>query len=281
MTMQILILGFPFQKVWKYTHNRRKSSTTPASHDSATECGVSRRGNSALTDTTGSSNRMWLKSDLDKLLATNAIPLQVFASCVEINGENMIFLTKVAEFETTFAAKTMTIGSNPTIQAYVTLRKAMFHVALKIYVSLFYVETAAYPTNVESNIYAILDKLFGPAAKLAAATRLPARLVGSYVPNVLMRGCRNSGIPGPLDPASYVFSCQASSLAILQISNPSPPTNARFSHPSLGPGSSLKLLHIQIRPLLAMFLQRWALLPYLSAPADTLQPRKYCLPRQR
>ena len=167
--MQILTLGFPFYEVWKYTNNRRKTSITLASHGSATDCKMDRRGTSVLTDTTGSSNRMWLKSDLDKLLATNATPLQLYASRVELNGENIIFLTKVAEFETTFVTKTMTIGSNPTIQAYLRLRKAMFRVALRIYISLVCAETAAYPINIESSIYAALDKLFGPAAKLVAS----------------------------------------------------------------------------------------------------------------
>ena len=171
MAMQILTLGFPSYEVYKYTLYRRKTDMTLTHLGLDKDLEPGERGMSFMSATTHSSHRMWPMSSLTHALNTDPAPLQVYASCVELNGENIIFLTKVAIFEATFASHTFTAGSNSDVHDRLKVRKTLFRAALSIYISLVYVETAAYPINIESSIYAALDKLFGPAAELVAARR--------------------------------------------------------------------------------------------------------------
>ena len=169
MTMQILTLGFPICEVYKYMLYRRKTDVALTYWDPVKDHDAGERGASITSTTTNSSHRMWAMSSLTKALNTNPAPLQVYASCVELNGENIIFLTKVAAFEAVSASQTSSAGTNPDLHDHLMQKQTLFRAALSIYISLVYVETAAYPINIESQIYATLEKLFGPAANLVAA----------------------------------------------------------------------------------------------------------------
>ena len=104
---------------------------------------------------------------LEECLSSNCDDLQVYASCMELNGENIVFLTRVMRFRSscvkTFQA---TCRSTPEFRK---ARIIMFRTALSIFVSLIHARTATYPINIESVIYARLDRIFGPATTLVAS----------------------------------------------------------------------------------------------------------------
>ena len=117
------------------------------------------------TRSTGSKGKMYSMESLDQCLATNYDGLQVYASCMELNGENIIFLVKVLNFKKLWLA-TFSKSNN-----FLRARMTMYRAALSIYVSLVHSETANYPINIESPIYAKLEAIFGSAVTLVACRR--------------------------------------------------------------------------------------------------------------
>lgn len=109
--------------------------------------------------------RMFSMESLELCLTTNHDGLQIYASCMELNGENIIFLTKVLEFQKQW--HTAFSGTNQLNNTLMIL----FRAALSIYIQLVHTATATYPINIESHIYAQLEATFGPATALMAATR--------------------------------------------------------------------------------------------------------------
>ncbi|KAF6238995.1 hypothetical protein HO173_002867 [Letharia columbiana] len=106
---------------------------------------------------------------LDACLAGNHDGLQVYASCMELNGENIIFLTKVIAF-TQQCQRAFADACRSTAE-FRRARTAMFRAGLSIFVSLVHAGTASYPINIESHIYARLDAVFGPATALVASAK--------------------------------------------------------------------------------------------------------------
>ena len=79
------------------------------------------------------------------------------------SSENIIFLTKVLGFQRKWAM------DFPKIRDSSRACMGMFRAALSIYVTLVHSETASYPINIESPIYAKLESIFGVATKLVAS----------------------------------------------------------------------------------------------------------------
>ena len=175
MAMEIITLGFPLYQIYK--HKRAARETTRAlvdfDHKRFKSCDDSTVAASLSTRSTNSKRgKMHSMESLDECLASNHDGLQVYASCVELNGENVIFLTKVLKFETScMQAFYVTCKSSSDFSR---ARTAMFRVGLSIFVSLVHSRTASYPVNIESNIYNRLDAIFGPATALVAI-RTPSR----------------------------------------------------------------------------------------------------------
>ncbi|KAL6721850.1 hypothetical protein ACLMJK_000955 [Lecanora helva] len=111
--------------------------------------------------------RMYSMESLDECLAStsNSDSLQFYATGIELNGENVIFLTKVLKFKQQWhdVLSSTTQITNAT--------KNLFRVALGIYIQLVDANTAIYPINIESPIYAQLEKVFGTAASMIASQR--------------------------------------------------------------------------------------------------------------
>lgn len=165
-TIQIVTLIFPLVQVWKHEKNALAATRALQSYDQ--EYDLKRTGSTTDTSiaTRSSNGKMYSMGSLDACLNAQFEPLQIYASCMELNGENIIFLTKVLAFQTSwdviFAKAGQDIGR---------ARLRMFRCALNIYLSLVHTSTASYPINIESHIYAHLEKIFGSAATLVATRR--------------------------------------------------------------------------------------------------------------
>ena len=179
MTIEVVTLGFPIYAIFKNKKAAREVNNALAefdqkhlhSFDEGTTLGGS--GNSLKTkgSTKGSKKKgkMYPMESLDACLSGNHDGLQVYASCMELNGENIIFLTKVIAF-TQQCQKTFYETCKSTSE-FRRARTAMFRVGLSIFVSLVHSGTASYPINIESNIYNQLDLIFGPATALVASAK--------------------------------------------------------------------------------------------------------------
>ena len=175
MTMQIVTLGFPIYQI--ISHRRQAHERIRALRefdqkrlnpfeDSNTESTASMKPRSSHSKRSG---KMFSMESLDKCLVANSVEteaLQQYASSMELNGENIIFLTRVLTFtQQCSAAFAATCNSSPE---YRRARKTMFRVALNIFMTLVHAKTANYPINIESHIYANLEAIFGAATTLVA-----------------------------------------------------------------------------------------------------------------
>ena len=155
--MQIMSLVFPIAQVVRYAKRAAKNRRFLKSMqrtDSISE--------SVATDTTKRGKLCSMKA-LEQCLAQNADGLYVYASAMELSGENVLFLLKVSHFEDTWFP-TLAKAGDDTDRA----RKAMFRLALCIYITLVEKRTATYPVNIDGKTYNKLEKLFGDGAALLA-----------------------------------------------------------------------------------------------------------------
>ena len=171
--MEIVTLGFPIYQIFKAKRSARETNRVLAEFDNKrmTSFDGSTASTSLKTLSTSNSKRgrMYSMESLDEALATNDDGLQLYASLTELNGENIIFLTKVLDFNKACQKSLCTTtGSDSDRQR---ARTAMFRLGLSIFVSLVHSGTASYPINIESPIYNRLDAIFGPATALVAITR--------------------------------------------------------------------------------------------------------------
>ncbi|KAK4694801.1 hypothetical protein P7C71_g2833, partial [Lecanoromycetidae sp. Uapishka_2] len=175
MTMEIVTLGFPIVQIYQHKRAARETHRALEEFDQKRLYGKSTDGStSAGSMTTRSTNskrgKMFSMESLDQSLASNYDGLQVYASCMELNGENIIFLTKVLAFQRRCAEAFHKSCKSTT--DFGVARTTMFRMALSIYVSLVHSRTAPYPINIESNIYARLEAIFGPATALVASEKI-------------------------------------------------------------------------------------------------------------
>jgi len=171
MTMEIVTLGFPIYQIFKHKRNKRETTHVLAEFDQK-RLSLSddpNNSNSVKTRST-TSKRMYSMESLDQALATNQDGLQVYASCMELNGENIIFLTKVLTFKK--ACRTAFYETCKSTSDFQRARTSVFRLGLSIFVSLVHSGTASYPINIESTIYNRLDAIFGPATSLVAIKKL-------------------------------------------------------------------------------------------------------------
>ena len=99
------------------------------------------------------------------ILPSTCDAFQDYATAVEFCGENVIFLTKVLKFKQQWH---VTLSQTHNISGAM---KTLYREALSIYIHLIHASTALYPINIESPIYAQLEKVFGSAAVLVACKR--------------------------------------------------------------------------------------------------------------
>ena len=177
MTIEVVTLGFPIYAIFKNKKAAREVNSALADFDqkrlSSYDDGTTLGGSQKSLQTKGSSKassrkgKMYPMESLDACLHGSHDGLQIYASCMELNGENIIFLTKVISFTKKCQKAFQHTCTMPS--EFEKARSAMFRLALSIFVSLIHSATASYPINIESNIYSHLDSIFGPATALVAS----------------------------------------------------------------------------------------------------------------
>lgn len=167
MMMELVTLIFPIMQVFKHNKAARETQDILADFDAKKLHSEepSTTGSLATRSTGSKRGKMFSMESLDECLTTCCDGLQVYASCMELNGENIIFLTRVLGFERKWDM------DFPKIRDRSRARMGMFRAALSIYVTLVHSDTASYPINIESPIYATLESIFGAATKLVASRR--------------------------------------------------------------------------------------------------------------
>ncbi|KAL2040423.1 hypothetical protein N7G274_006866 [Stereocaulon virgatum] len=169
VTMEIVTLGFPIHKIHKHARAVRETELSLARFD---EERLESYTDSTMTDSIltrfsdSKHDRMYSSESLDECLVINPDNLQVYASCKELNGENIIFLTRVITFYNTctHTFRSTCKSSNDFRRA----RMAMFRIGLSIFVTLVHPRTASYPINISSAIFKRLESIFGPATAIIA-----------------------------------------------------------------------------------------------------------------
>ena len=174
LAMEIVTVVFPIYQILKHKRAAREIRNALAkfdqkrlesSHDSVT------LGSSAATGSLSSKKKkMYPVKALDECLTGNPEQLQIFASCREFTGENIIFLTQVLFFRHLCQKLSTSVGLSVR-----RARLVMFQKALAIFLTLVHSSTANYPINIESSIYNRLQLLFSPATAVIAMCKTSRR----------------------------------------------------------------------------------------------------------
>ncbi|KAL9124027.1 MAG: hypothetical protein Q9217_006600 [Psora testacea] len=168
ITMELTTLIFPIVQIQRHKQAVRETTQAladfDAKHLNLNDTSTIASGSMA-TRSTGSKGKMYSMESLDECLQSNYDGLQVYASCIELNGENIIFLVKVLKF------KQLWLRTFSSSSDFLRARMTMFRAALSIFVSLVHSETANYPINIESPVYSKLESIFGQATALVACVR--------------------------------------------------------------------------------------------------------------
>lgn len=179
MTMQIVTLGFPIFQIISHkrqAHERIRaleefdSKRLNPFDDATTEGSASMKPRSSYSKRSG---KMYSMESLDKCFASANYELeglQQYASSMELNGENIIFLTRVLAFDQQCRQNFNSTGSSSP--EFRRARKTMFRIALNIFMTLVHTKTANYPINIESAIYQRLESIFGAATALVATQKI-------------------------------------------------------------------------------------------------------------
>lgn len=173
MAMEIVTVAFPIYQIAKHKRASRETNRVLAEFDQKqldSSAGSSLASGSLKEKRNGKMSSM---ESLDACLAGNHHSLQIYASCMELNGENIIFLTRVLAFKQ--ACQKLFRGACNTSAGFHRARNEMFRQALSIFVTLVHARTASYPINIESPIYNWLETLFEPATALIATVESNGR----------------------------------------------------------------------------------------------------------
>ena len=103
---------------------------------------------------------------LNKCIRTDHQDLLNFAASREFNGENIIFLAKVIQFQKQWQDVFL---RSSEYGGYSGALDNMFRVGLGIYIYLVNPSTAPFPINIESAVMTDLKSMFGTAAALVAS----------------------------------------------------------------------------------------------------------------
>lgn len=171
MAMQICTLGFPISQILKHKRGARETNRVLAEFDkkrldSSVDSITVQGSTTSVSLKSKQRGKMYSMESLDECLAGNHDSLQVYASVVELNGENIVFLGKVFDFRQAWHK-----AFHNTSRSADEIRRArdeMFRHALNIFITLIHSSTASFPINIESPIYSRLNTIFGSATALAA-----------------------------------------------------------------------------------------------------------------
>ena len=178
MAMEIGTLAFPIYQIIKHKRAANQMYRVLADFDQKrlkTSNDTVTLHSSQMTESLNSkrNGKMYPMESLDECLSGGSDGLQIYASCVELNGENIIFLTEVITFKRQW--QQVFYGAPKSISESRLARHNMFRQALNIFVTMVHSRTASYPINIESPIYNRLNTIFGPATALVATHTTSSR----------------------------------------------------------------------------------------------------------
>ncbi|KAG8528753.1 uncharacterized protein KY384_006440 [Bacidia gigantensis] len=162
VTMELITLVFPIHQILKHyreTANAKQRELDLAEFDAKRL--LKGDATSMTTGSTGSKGKMSTMDSLDQCLKKGAVELQAYASKVEFNGENILFLNRVMHF----LGEWKFVFSSGGIDA-IAARRLMFKAALNIYLGSVQEKVSPYPINIESLLYKRLETTFGEAVDL-------------------------------------------------------------------------------------------------------------------
>ncbi|KAI9697401.1 MAG: hypothetical protein M1836_004679 [Candelina mexicana] len=112
--------------------------------------------NSTVADSTLSKkkNDMYSMQALEKALELNAAELLKFAAMKEFTGENIVFLTQVRDFKSSWdrSIKKGTLDSD--------MKRHLYNIAYDIFAKNVSLQTSQFPVNIEGKIYFALETMF-------------------------------------------------------------------------------------------------------------------------
>ncbi len=162
--MEFVTLYFPLMEAYK--NKGFQQSTLAAIEDweqkrtiaggaGTLESGSTAR-NSTVADSTTSKkkNDMYSMQALEKALELNAAELLKFAAMKEFTGENIVFLTQVRDFKSSWdrSIKKGTFTSD--------MKRHLYNIAYDIFAKNVSLQTSQFPINIEGKIYFALESMF-------------------------------------------------------------------------------------------------------------------------
>ncbi|PIG83701.1 hypothetical protein AARAC_010627 [Aspergillus arachidicola] len=129
------------------------------------------KSHNGSVDTTGSRDSILTMGALEHVLERNPAPLQKFSALNDFSGENVAFLTSVAEWKNSLP-KALRENTDPMDNNMKELLHERFNRALHIYVKFISVSQAEFPVNISSQDLRKLENIFeGPARALYGEKR--------------------------------------------------------------------------------------------------------------
>ncbi|KAI9716813.1 MAG: hypothetical protein M1812_005153 [Candelaria pacifica] len=164
MVMEFVTLYFPLMEA--YQNKGFQQSTLAAIEDweqkrtHAVGAGTFESGSTARNSTVADStlskkkNDMYSMQALEKALELNAAELLKFAAMKEFTGENIVFLTQVRDFKSSWerSIKKGTLTSE--------MKRHLYNIAYDIFAKNVSLQTSQFPVNIEGKIYFALESTF-------------------------------------------------------------------------------------------------------------------------
>lgn len=151
---------------WEFRTKTNSAGKSLASGSSMVETIVSgMKSTTGSVETTSSAESVLTMSALEYVLERNPSPLQEFAALRDFSGENIAFLTSVAEWKNS-VPKWM--RDNPDLQDEHSreLARERFNRALRIYVEFISVRHAEFPINISFTDLRHLESVFQTPARI-------------------------------------------------------------------------------------------------------------------
>lgn len=148
-------------KMKKSGSEARSLSSVPTMVDSMMSGWKSTNGS---VDTTGSRDSVLTMGALEHVLERNPAPLQKFSALNDFSGENVAFLTSVAEWKNSLP-KALRENTAPMDDNMKELLHERFNRALNIYIKFISVNHAEFPVNISSQDLRKLESIFEAPAR--------------------------------------------------------------------------------------------------------------------
>ncbi|KAG6033340.1 hypothetical protein E4U41_006932 [Claviceps citrina] len=151
--------------------NKASSSSTKSVHTASTivdSLMTGTKSTAGSVKSTDSQESILTMSALEHVLERNPAPLQEFSSLRDFSGENVAFLTSVAEWKASLPKTADRVGKRTGTTDESTTRelvREMFNRALRIYAEFISIHDADFPINISSPELKKLEAVFEPSAR--------------------------------------------------------------------------------------------------------------------